>query len=259
MIFFCMKYKKDIILKIGDIMHVDIIECFTIVPRSLFSLFTLFLVTKLIGKKQVSELSLFDYVIGISIGNFTAEMTMNLDGQYLNGVVAIIVFGLASYIVSIITMKSIILRRIIIGVPTIIIQNGKIIEKSLKNVKLDINDLLEECRGKGYFDLNEIEYAIMEANGKISIMPKSEYKPLTPKDMNKKTKKMGLCANIVIDGNFMEDNIKNMHKTVEWVRKELKVKGYKDINKVLLATLDIEDKITIYEKNKNVNVYNVLE
>lgn len=240
-------------------MGIDIMECLTIIPRSLFSLITLFIVTKIIGKKQVSELSLFDYVIGISIGNFTAEMTMNLDGQFLNGVVAIVVFGLVSYIVSIVTMKSMILRRIIIGVPTIIIENGKIIEKGLKDVKLDVNELMEECRDKGYFDLTQIEYAIMETNGKVSIMPKAEYKPITPKDMNLKVKKSGLCANVVIDGHYMEKNIKNMHKTVEWVEKELKVKGYRDINKILLATLDIEDKITIYEKNKSVNVYNVLE
>ena len=245
MIFFCMKYKKNRILKMGDNMHIDIMECLTIIPRSLFSLFTLFLVTKLIGKKQVSELSLFDYVIGISIGNFTAEMTMNLDGQYLNGVVAIIVFGLASYIVSIITMKSIILRRIIIGVPTIIIQNGKIIEKSLKNVKLDINDLLEECRGKGYFDLNEIEYAIMEANGKISFMPYAEYKPLTPKDMNIKIPYKGLCANIIIDGKIMDNNLYNMGKTKKWIEKELKIKGYNKLNNIILATLDTNDIIIL--------------
>lgn len=254
-----MKYQKIIILKIGDIMNIDIMECLSIIPRSIFSLVTLFLVTKIIGKKQVSELSLFDYVIGISIGNFTAEMTMNLDGQYLNGVVAIIVFGFVSYFVSIITMKSIKLRRIIIGVPTIIMQNGKIIEKNLKNVKLDVNDFLEQCRGNGYFDLSQIQYAIMEANGKLSIMAKSEYKPVTPYDMKLKVEKEGLCANIVIDGNLMKDNIKNMHKTDDWVRKELKVKGYQNLNNILLATLDTNDKIIVYEKNKSVNVYNVLE
>ena len=165
-------------------MNIDITEALSIIPRSIFSLLTLFLVTKLIGKKQVSEFSLFDYVI--SIRNFTAEMTMNLDGQYLNWVVAILVFGLIAYLVSIITMKSIFLRRLIIGVPTILIQKGKLIEKSLKNSKIDVNDLLEQCRSNGYFDISEIEYAIMEANGKISIMPYSEYKPLTQKDMNKK-------------------------------------------------------------------------
>lgn len=254
-----MKLKKTIILKIGDIMDIDIMKCLSVVPASIFSLVTLFIVTKIMGKKQISQLSLFDYVIGISIGNFTAEMTMNLNEQYLTGVVAIIVFGLVSYIVSIITMKSIKLRRIIIGVPTIIIQNGKIIEKSLKDVKLDVNDFLEECRGQGYFDLSQIEYAIMEANGKVSIMPKSEYKPLTPLDMKLTVEKEGLCANVVIDGNIMEENIKNMHKTDKWVRKELKLQGYKDLNNILLATLDINDKIVVYEKNKSVKVYNVLE
>lgn len=240
-------------------MNIEWNECLSVAIRSIYSLITLFFVTKLIGKKQVSELSLFDYVIGISIGNFTAEMTMDLERHYINGMIAIIMFGLIAYLVSIITMKSMFFRRIIIGVPTILIQNGKIIEQNLKSVKLDINELLEQCRGNGYFDLNEIEYAIMETNGKISIMPLSKYKPLTPKDMNIKVKREGLCSNIVIDGHLMKNNIENMNKTIEWVEKELKVKGYKDINKILLATLDIEDKITIYEKNKNVKVYNVLE
>lgn len=240
-------------------MNIEWNECLSVAIRSIYSLITLFFVTKLIGKKQVSELSLFDYVIGISIGNFTAEMTMDLERHYINGMIAIIMFGLIAYIVSIITMKSMFFRRIIIGVPTILIQNGKIIEKNLKSVKLDINELLEQCRGNGYFNLNEIEYAIMETNGKISIMPVSKYKPLTPQDMNIKVKIGGLCSNVVIDGNLMKNNIENMHKTIEWVEKELKVKGYKDINKILLATLDKEDKITVYEKNQNVNVYNVLE
>lgn len=240
-------------------MNIDIHECCSVAIRGFYSLITLFLVTKLIGKKQVSELSLFDYVIGISIGNFTAEMTMDLERHYINGMIAILVFGVSSYLVSIATLKSIKLRRIIIGIPTILIQNGKIIENNLKRVKLDINELLEQCRGNGYFDLNEIEYAIMETNGNISILPKAQYKPLTPKDMNLKLKKSGLCANIVIDGKYMEKNIINMNKTIEWVEKELKVKGYRNLDNILLVTLDIEDKITIYERNKNVKVYNILE
>lgn len=143
----------------------DIIEALLIIPRSLLSLFILFLVTKLIGKKQVSELSLFDYVIGISIGNFTAEMTMSLDVQFINGVMALLTFGLFAYLISLLTMKSIRIRRFFIGVPTVIIQNGKIIEKAMKHVMIDINDLLEQCRINGYYDLTQIEYAIMEANG----------------------------------------------------------------------------------------------
>ena len=240
-------------------MQNSVMECLSIIPRSIFSLVTLFLVTRIIGKKQVSELSLFDYVIGISIGNFTAEMTMNLDGQYLNGVMAIVVFGLASFFVSILSLKSITIRRIIFGVPTVIIQNGKLLEKPLRSLKIDVNDLLERCRSNGYFNLEEIEYAIMEANGKISILPKAEYKPATPQILNLKVSKEGLCANVVIDGKLMKNNIKNMKKDDEWVLHELKVKGYNNLDKILLATLDINDKITVYEKNNSVNIYNVLE
>ena len=237
----------------------DIIEALLIIPRSLLSLFILFLVTKLIGKKQVSELSLFDYVIGISIGNFTAEMTMNLEVQFINGVMALLTFGLFAYLISLLTMKSIRIRRFFIGVPTVIIQNGKIIEKAMKNVMIDINDLLEQCRINGYYDLTQIEYAIMEANGKISIMPKSEYKPLTPNDMKKKVAQEDLQANVIIDGVIMQNNLENMNKSINWLEKELKVKGYKEYDDIILAILDKNDKLTIFDKNNNIKVHNVLE
>ena len=237
----------------------DIIEALLIIPRSLLSLFILFLDTKLIGKKQVSELSLFDYVIGISIGNFTAEMTMSLDVQFINGVMALLTFGLFAYLISLLTMKSIRIRRFFIGVPTVIIQNGKIIEKAMKHVMIDINDLLEQCRINGYYDLTQIEYAIMEANGKISIMPKSEYKPLTPNDMKKKVAQEDLQANVIIDGVIMQNNLENMNKSINWLEKELKVKGYKEYDDIILAILDKNDKLTIFDKNNNIKVHNVLE
>ncbi len=244
--------------KNGDFMEINIIELLDVVLRAILSLITLFLVTKLLGKKQVSQLSLFDYVIGISIGNFAAEMTINVDSQYLNGIVAVIVFGLVAYLVSILTMKSIHLRRFFMGRPTLLIQDGKLLMQGLKKVKFDINDMLEECRGNGYFDISEIAYAVMEANGKISILPKTEYRNPTLKDLNLKDQKASLCANVVIDGNLMQDAITNMHIDDEWVMHELKVQG-KDINNVLLATLDNSQKLIVYEKNVNEKIYNILE
>lgn len=232
------------------------LETLSMIPRSLISLITLFLVTKLIGKKQVSQLSLFDYVIGISIGNFSAEMVMNLEINFLNGILSIMTFGLVAYLVSYTTMHSMTLRRIIIGNPTILIQNGKIIEKNLRKTLIDVNDLLEQCRNNGTFDISEIEFAIMEANGKISILLKKENLPVTLKDMNLKGRN-GLCANVIIDGNIMKNNLKNMNKDVEWLLKELKVKGKKDSD-ILLGILDMNDKLTLFEKN-NIDVKNVLE
>ena len=242
-----------------DFFDIKWIEVFDTVLRSLLSLTALFLVTKLLGKKQVSQLSLFDYVIGISIGNFAAEMTINMESQYINGLTAILVFGLIAYLVSYITMKSIVLRRFFIGTPTILIQNGKLIEPNLKRVKFDINDLLEACRVNGYFDLKQIEYALMEANGQLSIMPKGEFSPVTIKDMNLKANKQELVANVIIDSKIMHNNLKNMKKDNEWLEQELNIKGYKTLDNILLATLDNNDKLVIYERNNNDKVHNVLE
>ena len=224
-------------------------EVLTTSYRALISLAVLFLVTKMIGKKQVSELSLFDYVIGISIGNFAAEMTINLESQEINGIVAVLIFGIVAYIVSYITMKSIYLRRFFIGVPTIIIDKGKINYKNMKKFKMDINDLLEQARINGYFDLSEIEYGIMEANGIMSFKLKDIYDTPTNKDLNINTKNIGICANIIIDGKYMKNNISNMNKNLEWVENKIKDMGY-NINNILLATLNEKDEINIYLKEK---------
>ena len=244
---------------LSDIIKTNLVEVLDVVIRSLLSLVTLFLVTKMLGKKQVSQLSLFDYVIGISIGNFAAEMTINLDSQYLNGIVAVVMFGVVAYLVDVLTMKSILLRRYFMGVPTIVIQNGQLIKKNLKKINFDINDLLEECRGNGFFDISEIECAIMEANGKISILPKGEYKPLTIKDMNLKIEKQGLCANVIIDGKIMKNNLKGVKKTKEWLNQQLKVQGYDNLKDIFLATIDIKDKLVVYNKSDDEKINNILE
>ena len=240
-------------------MEFNIIEVMDVILRALLSLIALFLVTKLLGKKQVSQLSLFDYVIGISIGNFAAEMTTDLELPYIHGIVAVLVFGLVAYLVSYFSMKSIILRRFFIGTPTVLIKNGKILVNSLKKCKFDINDLLEECRVDGYFDISQIEYALLEANGQLSILPKGESLNVTVKDMNLKPQKQSLCANVIIDGKIMKNNLKFINKDEKWLKKELKIKGYKDLNNILLATVDNDEKLIIYERNENVRNYEILE
>lgn len=244
---------------IHNFINTNWIEVFDVFIRALLSLITLFLITKMLGKKQVSQLSVFDYVIGISIGNFAAEMTINLESQYMNGVIAVVVFGFVAYFVSILTIKSIILRRFFMGTPSILIQNGKLIEKNMVKVKMDINDLLEECRSNGYFDISEIEYALLEVNGKLSILPKPSFKPVTVGDMNLQLKQQGLCANVVIDGNYMLKNIENMNSNVDEVSKKIKELGNYDLKDLLLVTLDVENNIKIYIRNKDIKINDVLE
>lgn len=238
-------------------MHKQIIELLDVIMRCLVSLVTLFLVTKMIGKKQVSQFSLFDYVIGISIGNFAAEMAINLESSYLHGTVAVIVFGLVAYLVSVVTMRNLKIRKVIIGEPNILIKDGKILYNSLKKSKFDINDLLEEARINGYFDISEIDYALMEANGKISFLAKPNYQNPTNQDLKIKQNKKGLCINIIIDGQIIKKALKECHKEEKWLMHELKVKGFK-LEEVMLATIDLQNNFIVYGKNVNDKTYNVL-
>lgn len=147
-------------------------DIFKVVIRCIAAMTTLFFMTKLLGKKQVSELSLFDYVVGISIGNFASEMAINLEAEFFNSMLAIIVFGILAYFISILTIKSLKLRKFFVGTPTVLMENSKLIYKNMKKSMIDVNDLLSQAREMGYFDLSEIEFAILEANGKISFLPK---------------------------------------------------------------------------------------
>ena len=236
--------------------NVNYEELLIVIYRSLISLTALFLVTKMLGKKQVSQLSLFDYVIGISIGNFAAEMTINLESQTINGILAVFIFGLVAYIISILTMKSMTLRRFFMSTPTILIDEGKILIEGLKKVKFDVNDLLEVCRIKGYFDVDEIEYALMEANGELSILPKEKKRPVNLGDMNIKKSQTRLYANVIIDGKIMKENLKNINKSEDWLLRRIDVN---DLSKILLATVSSDDKIKIYYDNNNQYGKDILE
>lgn len=242
-----------------NILNTNFMELYDVLIRALLSLVTLFLVTKMLGKKQVSQLSLFDYVIGISIGNFAAEMTINLESQELNGIVAVLIFGLVAYIVSYLTMKSIKVRRFFVGVPTLIIDNGRFIEKNLMKYKMDINDILEQLRINGYFDVSEVKYALLEANGTLSVLPKEEYREVTVGDMKLKVSKQGLCANVIIDGKIMYSNLENINKDEKWLLKQLKVQGYRDFSNILLATVDINEKLVVYKKYNQIEDNDILE
>ena len=233
-------------------------DTFEIVVRCVIAMTTLFFMTKLLGKKQVSELSLFDYVVGISIGNFASEMAINLEAKFFNAMLAIVVFGILAYIISILTLKSLKLRKFFIGSPTILLEHGNLIYKNMKKSMIDVNDILSQAREMGYFYISEVEFAILEANGKISFLPKGEYKNINIKDMNLKIEKQGLCANVIMDGNIMNDNLNNIGKDEEWLLHELDVKG-KNVSDILLATVDINDKIVIFDRRKDIDSKKILE
>ena len=227
--------------------------------RTILVLVILFFITKMMGKKQISELNFFDYIVGITIGSIAADISLDIEKNMIAGIAALFIYGFISYIISFVSIKSILARRFFIGVPTVLVEKGKIIESGLKKSKIDVNDLLMEARENGYFNLDEIDYALMEVNGNISFLPKEKEKPVTKKDMKIKCSNEGLTVNGIIDSKYMVNNMKAINKDKEWLDHELKVNGYDNYDNILLATIDNNYKVTIYEKNVNPDKNTVLE
>ena len=227
--------------------------------RTILVLIILFFITKMMGKKQISELNFFDYIVGITIGSIAADISLDIEKNMIAGIAALFIYGFISYIISFVSIKSILARRFFIGVPTVLVEKGKIIESGVKKSKIDVNDLLMVARENGYFNLDEIDYALMEVNGNISFLPKEKEKPVTKKDMKIKCSNEGLTVNAIIDSKYMVNNMKAINKDKEWLDHELKVNGYDNYDNILLATIDNNYKVTIYEKNVKPDKNTVLE
>lgn len=227
--------------------------------RTLVVLVLLFFIAKMLGKKQISQLNLFDYIVGITIGSIAADISLDIEKDLIAGLVSLFLYGFIAYLISLVTMKSIKARRFFTGVPTVLVENGKIIESGLKKTKIDINELLAEARIAGYFDLDEINYALMEINGSISFLPREREKPATKKDMKIKCDKGGLTVNAIIDGKYMINNMDAIDKDKVWLDHELKVQGYETYDDILLATVDTNYQVTIYRKGVKPDKNTVLE
>lgn len=234
----------------------DIIE---IALRSVVSLVVLFLLTRLMGKKQISQLNFFDYTIGISIGSIAAEMASKTDGKFYHSLIAMTIYAGIAILISFITCKSIVLRRVLSGKSVILIDNGEILQKNMRRMKFDMDDLLTECRGQGYFSLSDLRYVILETNGKLSFLPYSQYRPATPQDLNLTPPTEGLSVNIIMDGVIMEGNLKYAGKDGVWLRKELAKQKVSSIGDVFLATCDEFNQLTVFKKTEKESKRSIFE
>lgn len=225
-----------------------------LILRSILSLIVLFLITELMGKKQISQLNMFDYIIGISIGSIAASFSVDDSIGYFDGIIAIVIYGGIATFISFLTTKSIIARRFFTGTPLVLMNDGNLIYENLKKSRLDINDLLQIARENGYYDFSQVAYSILEPSGKVSFLPKAKYVPVTPNDMKIKVSDNCLCSNLVIDGKLMAENIKYIGKDKKWVVNRLNKMGYKNINDLLLVICDNKEKFTVYAKDNSKNI-----
>ena len=219
----------------------------TIIFRTILIIIIIFFLFKLMGKKQVSQMSMFDYIVGITIGSIVADISLDIEKNITSGIVCLLIYCITDVLISYLSLKSVNLRNFFEGKEVPLIINGKINRDNMAKNKITINILQTEARLMGYFNLDEINNAILEPSGMISFEPKEKEKPATKKDIGISQNNKGLVYNLIIDGEIVETNLEHAKKTEKWLNQQLKVHG-KTLENILLLTIDGEEKINIYSK-----------
>ncbi len=206
--------------------------------HSVVAFITLFIISKILGKKQVAQLEFIDYVIGISIGSMAADMAFQSDVPYFHYILAIFIFGGLDLIITLASRKTLFFKKMFKGRPLILIADGKIVYENLVKSKLDVDELVSQCRAKGYFNVDDIAYCIFETSGDFSILPHSQSRQVVAEDLNLPNQVVGLILEIIIDGRIIKKDLQKTGKDVDWLLSKLAIEDKKDLKNILLATYD---------------------
>lgn len=220
-------------------------EALIVIVRGIIAFFTLLIFARILGKQQISQLTFFDYIVGITIGSMASTLTTDLTSTAWSHWIGLLVWTCASFILQIITLKSKAASEYLDGKPTLVIMNGKILEDSMKKSRYRLSELLEQLRSKDVFDLNQVAFAILEKDGQLSVLKKPEFQPATPKDLNLKSDTSIIGTELIYDGIIIEQNLKNINKNRNWLMSQLKKQGINSSSEVFVATFNAPDKLYI--------------
>ncbi|KAA9015741.1 DUF421 domain-containing protein [Niallia endozanthoxylica] len=219
-------------------------EFIVIIGRSILSFLILFVLARILGKKQISQLTFFDYVVGIAIGDMASTISIDPSMHFLDGVIGLVVYTALSLLFIYGALKSFKIRELVESSPSILVKNGKIMEESLAKHKLTYDDLLNGLRVQGAFSLSEVELAILETDGQISVMKKPQFQSLTPNDIGLKVSEDHAPSLIIVDGLFMERRLHYLGYSTKWFLDQIKKQGAKEIKDIFLAQVNSDG--TVY-------------
>lgn len=220
-------------------------EIIKVLLTSFLSVGALFLMAKIMGHKQMSQLDFFDYISGITIGSIAAELATELE-EPLKPLMAIVVYGATAVLLSKITSLFPKTRKYINGTPTILMNNGKLYRENMKKAKLDLSEFMVLCRQQGYFNLSDIQTAVFEFNGKLSILPVSKKRPANPEDLNLCPQPEYIQTEMIMDGRVLDENLKRKGLDDKWLQKQLRAQGYQKPQEVFLALCDENKQLTVF-------------
>jgi len=217
--------------------------------RTVITFITLLAVTRLLGKKQISQLTVFTFITGIVLGEMAGEIIINKDVRILDGVFAMALWCALVIIIEYVCLKSSTIRVLLDDEPTIVIKKGLIIEQSLKKQRLNLDDLTMQLRLNQVFSIVDVEYAILEPNGDLTVMKKQGKDPVTKEDMQISPGPVGMPSEIITDGRVVEKNLSELGYSRRELDNELLKQGVADIKTVLYAELQ-QDRSLYVQKRK---------
>lgn len=235
-------------------MNLDDFSFWEMIVRSTVTFTVLLLVARLMGKEQLSQLTFFNYVTGITIGSIAGEISAHDDTHFLNSITSLVWWSVLTIIVSIASLKSRKLKQIVDDKPSIIIKEGKILEEALKSARLPIGDLSMLLRMQGIFLVKDVHFAVLEANGELSVFKKVAQQNATKQDVKAQTNdpKFMPCA-IIEDGKIVKKHLPGLKITEEWVNKQLKKNGVNSVEQVFYAEIDSDGSVYMDLKDDNMN------
>ncbi|WP_044896248.1 DUF421 domain-containing protein [Bacillus alveayuensis] len=219
-------------------------EWVEIVIRSFSIIIGLFIISKLLGKKQLSKLSFFEYVVGITIGDIAGTLSMDAELNLVNGIISIFIWAIVPILISYISLKSPRFQEFVEGKPTIFIKNGKIMEDHLKKEKFTAQSLMEQLRKKGIFHAADVEFATLETTGDISVLLKKEKQPLVVGDIIENPAPIKEPQMVIEDGSIIDESLSTMGLSRRWLKEELDKIGVAPEN-VFLAQVDAHGQLYV--------------
>jgi len=208
-------------------------------------------ILRIMGKRQIGQLQPFELVIILMISELAAIPSQDVGIPLVAGLLPVLVLLLLGVTISQITLKSEKARGLICGTPTLLVNRGQILESELRRLRYNLSDLLEQLRSKNIPDIADVEYAILETNGQLSVFPKAMKRPATPEDLNIQLPDEGLPYSLIMDGLIQYNNLNKAELTLDWLQQELHKANITDVRKVFFASVNTQKKLFIQKKSNN--------
>ena len=223
-------------------------EYVSVLIRTVLAFVTLFVVARLLGKQQLSQLTFYEYITGITMGDIAASIAIDAGRSPLYYMLALVAFAALTLGTGVITEKSRPLRKLIEGEPVVLVHNGKILEHNMAKSGYNMENLMMQLRERDAFDIREVEFAIAETDGYLTVLKKSQNRPVTPADLGIDTKYEGIPSEIIVDGQVIHQNLKQNHLDEAWLIARLQSMGYNSPQDIPYASLDSEGNLYVDDK-----------